>query len=59
MTPSALREARLRLGLSQARLAALLPTSKRNVENWEQGHREPPTYLWRVLRDLGRELDGE
>lgn len=56
MTPAELRAFRARLGLSQAGLAALLPTSKRNIENWEAGRRVSPTYLPRALRDVEREL---
>jgi putative transcriptional regulator len=33
--------ARLKLGLSQAQFAALLGVSKRTLEQWEQGRREP------------------
>lgn len=50
---------RKRLGLTQARLAELLPYPQRSVENWEQrgkGYRKPPAYLYRALRDLEREL---
>ena len=32
---------RLRSGLTQAQFAALLGVSKRTVEQWEQGRREP------------------
>ena len=33
--------ARLRSGLTQAQFAALLGVSKRTLEQWEQGRREP------------------
>jgi putative transcriptional regulator len=33
--------ARLRVGLTQAQFAALLGVSKRTLEQWEQGRREP------------------
>jgi putative transcriptional regulator len=33
--------ARSKLGLSQAQFAALLGVSKRTLEQWEQGRREP------------------
>jgi putative transcriptional regulator len=33
--------ARLRCGLTQAQFAALLGVSKRTLEQWEQGRREP------------------
>ena len=34
-------EARHRVGLSQAEFAALLGVSKRTLQDWEQGRREP------------------
>jgi putative transcriptional regulator len=33
---------RLKSGLSQAQFAAALGVSKRTLEQWEQGRREPP-----------------
>jgi putative transcriptional regulator len=33
--------ARLKSGLTQAQFAALLGVSKRTLEQWEQGRREP------------------
>jgi transcriptional regulator with XRE-family HTH domain len=36
-----LKQARERAGLSQAELARRSGLSVRNVQNWEQGHREP------------------
>ena len=33
--------ARIKSGLSQAQFAALLGVSKRTIEQWEQGRREP------------------
>ena len=38
---SAATRARLNSGLSQAEFAALLGVSKRTLEQWEQGRREP------------------
>lgn len=38
-TPAA--KARLTVGLSQAKFAALLGVSKRTLEQWEQGRRNP------------------
>jgi DNA-binding transcriptional regulator YiaG len=56
--PQTLRDFRKRHGLTQKQLASLLPTtSKRNVQDWEQGIHKPPQYLSRALRDLARELD--
>ena len=34
-------QARLKAGLTQAQFAALLGVSKRTLEQWEQGRREP------------------
>ncbi len=57
MTPAELIAFRkLRLGMTQAQLAARLPCPKRTLENWEQGSREPPPYLWRALESVEREL---
>ncbi|MFZ2447471.1 MAG: helix-turn-helix domain-containing protein [Syntrophobacteraceae bacterium] len=38
---TAAAKARLKTGLSQARFAALLGVSRRTLEQWEQGRREP------------------
>ena len=56
VTPAELRAFRAHLGLTQARLAALLPVPKRTLEEWEAGRRNPPEYLGRALRDVEREL---
>jgi DNA-binding transcriptional regulator YiaG len=56
--PQIIRQFRKRYKLTQTKLASLLPTtSKRNVQDWEQGCHKPPTYLKRALRDLARELE--
>lgn len=39
--PSAIARARLKAGLTQAQFAALLGVSKRTLEQWEQGRRQP------------------
>ena len=39
--PSAIARARLRAGLTQAQFAQLLGVSKRTLEQWEQGRRQP------------------
>lgn len=53
---SVVRESRARLGLTQEAYAARLGTTRRNVENWEQGHRRPhPLWLDRI-RAVEREL---
>jgi putative transcriptional regulator len=38
---SPIARARLKAGLTQAQFAALLGVSKRTLEQWEQGRREP------------------
>ncbi|EDZ65754.1 hypothetical protein NOC27_2434 [Nitrosococcus oceani AFC27] len=38
---SSVTEARHKVGLSQAQFAALLGVSKRTLQDWEQGRREP------------------
>jgi putative transcriptional regulator len=38
---SAILQTRLRSGLTQAQFAVLLGVSKRTLEQWEQGRREP------------------
>lgn len=39
--PSPIVRARLKAGLTQAQFAALLGVSRRTLEQWEQGRREP------------------
>jgi putative transcriptional regulator len=39
--PSPIARARLNAGLTQVQFAALLGVSKRTLEQWEQGRREP------------------
>ena len=38
---SSVTEARCKVGLSQAQFAGLLGVSKRTLQDWEQGRREP------------------
>lgn len=45
----ALQNARAKTGLSQVAIANLLDISRRNVENWESGLREPPKYVQRAI----------
>ncbi len=40
-SPSPIVRARLKAGLTQAQFAALLGVSRRTLEQWEQGRREP------------------
>lgn len=49
------RETRQRLGLSLSDMAEALGVDRQTVWRWEAGEREPPSYLWRALRDLERE----
>jgi DNA-binding transcriptional regulator YiaG len=56
--PRIIRQFRKRHKLTQKQLASLLPTtSKRNVQDWEQGCHKPPAFLKRALRDLARQLE--
>ncbi len=50
--PDDIRHYRGRLGLSQGALALALGMSKRGVEDWEGGRREPPAYLRLALERL-------
>ncbi|SEM47477.1 transcriptional regulator, XRE family [Syntrophus gentianae] len=43
-------KARARIGLSQAQFASLLGVSKRTLEQWEQGRREPSGSAKMLLR---------
>jgi putative transcriptional regulator len=45
---------RLKSGLSQAEFAAALGVSKRTVEQWEQGRREPSGAALALLRIVDR-----
>jgi putative transcriptional regulator len=46
---------RERLGLSQARFAALMGVSPRTLQNWEQGRREPEGPAKALLRVVDRQ----
>jgi transcriptional regulator with XRE-family HTH domain len=49
---------RVAAGLTQVRLAEALDTSLRNVQNWEQGHREMGlSQLPKLARVLGTTID--
>lgn len=56
MTPTQIRAWRESVGLSQQAVARRLPCGARTWQHWEAGTREPPTFLYRALRDLEREL---
>lgn len=55
---SIIRNCRLRHGLSQARIAAMLGVSQRTVSRWERGEDNPSLTQQRQLRDLGWEPTG-
>src|SRR5262245_38143598 len=44
---------RLRLGLTQGRLAVMIGVSQRTVSRWERGDDKPSIALQKHLRDLG------
>jgi transcriptional regulator with XRE-family HTH domain len=52
------RRYRLRHGLTQARLAALVGVSQRTVSRWERGEDRPSLDIRRTLRDLGWQPSG-
>ena len=54
--PTYLKAFRSRHGLTQRRLADLLPTMLRNVENWEAKDSRPPDFLKAALHDVKRRL---
>lgn len=58
MTPAEIKQARTRLGLTQAQLAQHFGRSRRTIEDWERTSRKssPPPELRRAFRDLEREL---
>jgi len=47
-----IRTLREQVGLSQARLAALLGVSPNTVARWERGERRPPPYAEAAIRAL-------
>jgi len=47
---SPITRARLKAGLTQAQFAALLGVSKRTLEQWEQGRREPSRAAKTLIR---------
>jgi DNA-binding transcriptional regulator YiaG len=53
LSGSPIRTIRSRLGLTQAEFAELIGVSRRTLENWEQGRREPtgPTRAFLLLVD--------
>ena len=55
---SIIRNCRLRHGLSQARIAAMLGVSQRTISRWERGDDNPSLAQQRRLRELGWEPSG-
>lgn len=53
--PTDVKTIRERLGLTQARFAALMGVSNRTLQNWEQGRREPDGPAKALLRVVERE----
>lgn len=53
-----LKAFRKKHGLTQARLAELLPVNLRTLQEWESEREkgQPPPYLWRALAHLENEL---
>lgn len=44
-----IKEIRSLTGLSQAAFAQKYDIPKRSIENWEEGRREPPAYVLKLL----------
>lgn len=44
--PDAIREARLKAGLTQTQAGAILGAPLRTWQDWEYGHRDMPPTLW-------------
>lgn len=55
LNPERIKRLREKLRISQSSLAKIIGTSKRNVENWEQGSREPNEENERRLLALEKE----
>ena len=52
-----IKDYRLRHGLTQQRLAAMLKIAQRTVSRWERGEDRPSLSQQKILRDLTREPD--
>ena len=44
-----LKEARIKAGLTQQQMSALLEIPKRSIENWESGIRKCPPYVEKLI----------
>ena len=54
-----IKEARLKAGLTQARMSELLEIPKRTIGDWETGTRKPPIYVEKlIVRELERIAEG-
>lgn len=50
-----IKEARIKAGLTQAKMSDLLEIPKRTIGDWETGTRTPPIYVEKlVIRELER-----
>ena len=47
-----IKELRESLGLSQSKFAERFYLSVRTLQNWEQGHRETPTYVIKLIERI-------
>lgn len=52
-----IKELRESLGLSQSKFAERFYLSVRTLQNWEQGYRETPTYVIKLIEKI-IELEG-
>ena len=57
--PTKIKSHRLRHGLSQAQLAAMIGVSQRTISRWERGDDNPSIIQQKRLRDLGWKLPSE
>ncbi len=46
---SAIKDARLAAGLTQAKMSELLEIPKRTIESWEEGSRSCPLYVQKLI----------
>lgn len=50
-----IKEARIKAGLTQAKMSDLLEIPKRTIGDWETGTRTPPAYVEKlIIRELER-----
>lgn len=46
------KELRAQTGLSQSQFAARFQIPVRTLQDWEQGHREPPSYVVAMIKRI-------